>query len=183
MNWQISADSIDAERFVFLDETGLKTNLTRHRGWGFGGKRVVDAAPGGHWTTSTLISAISAHGVQAAMILDGPMHGDAFEAFCRYFLAPILEPGQIVVLDNLASHKSPAAKMWIEAAGATTVFLPPYSPDLNPIEMAYSKLKQIIRGCRPRIWNQIIDATRQALLAITPDNCQNYIEHCGYNFK
>jgi transposase len=175
-------ESIDAEQFVFLDETGLATDLTRLRGWGFGGARVVDSAPGGHWQTNTLVSAISVDGVCAAMVLDGPLNGEAFVGFCREFLAPVLEPGQIVVLDNLSSHKTSEAAKWIQRVGASLAFLPPYSPDLNPIENIFSKIKQVVRSLRPSSWKTIVEAAREALLSVTASDCMNCIQHCGYEF-
>jgi len=180
--WQETAEWVDAERLVFLDETGLTTDMMRLRGWAFEGQRVVDASPGGHWQTNTLVSAIHADGVVAAMVLDGPLNGESFEGFCRSCLGPALQPGQIVVLDNLSSHKSAAAERWIREAGASMAFLPPYSPDLNPIEKIFSKIKQLVRGLRPRSWQQIINAARTTLLAVTANDCINAIQHCGYEF-
>jgi transposase len=168
---------------VFLDETGLTTDMMRQRGWSFGGQRVLDTAPGGHWHTNTLVSAIHADGVLAAMVLDGPVNGVCFEGFCRDYLAPALRPGQIVVLDNLSSHKSSAAEAWIRQAGARLAYLPPYSPDLNPIENVFSKIKQLLRGLRPRTWTEIVAAVREVLLAISPTDCFHAIEHCGYEFR
>jgi len=180
--WQETAEWVDAERLVFLDETGLTTDMMRLRGWAFEGQRVVDASPGGHWQTNTLVSAIHADGVVAAMVLDGPLNGESFEGFCRSCLGPALQPGQIVVLDNLSSYKSAAAERWIREAGASMAFLPPYSPDLNPIEKIFSKIKQLVRGLRPRSWQQIINAARTTLLAVTANDCINAIQHCGYEF-
>jgi transposase len=180
--WQETAEFVDAERLVFLDETGLTTDMMRLRGWAFEGQRVVDATPGGHWQTNTLVSAIHADGIVAAMILDGPLNGESFEGFCRDCLGPALRPGQIVVLDNLSSHKSAAAEQWIRQAGASVAFLPPYSPDLNPIENIFSKIKQLVRGLRPRSWKQIISAAKTTLLEVTANDCINAIQHCGYEF-
>jgi transposase len=180
VTWREARETIDSERLVFLDETGLSTDMMRLRGWAFEGERVCAVAPGGHWHTNTLVSAINSTGVVAAMVLDGPMNGESFAGFCEHFLAPALEPGQIVVLDNLSSHHSSAAATWIERAGASVAFLPPYSPDLNPIENIFAKVKQLVRGLRPRSWSQIIHAARDALRAITTADCHNAIEHCGY---
>lgn len=165
---------------MFLDETGLKTDMTRLRGWAEGGRRLVEAIPSGHWHTHTLVQAVALDGTRAAMILDGPMNALCFHGFCEHFLAPTLHPGDLVVLDNLSSHKSSAAVSAIESVGARMVYLPPYSPDLNPIENIFSKIKQIVRGLRPRSWSQIIASTKQALLATTCDDIENAFRHCGY---
>lgn len=165
---------------MFVDETGLKTDMARLRGWAAGGARLVDTVPGGHWQTYTLVHAVGCAGTRAAMVLDGPVDALSFAGFCEQLLAPQLRPGDIVVLDNLASHRSAAATAAIEAVGATLVYLPPYSPDLNPIENVFSKLKQLIRGLRPRNWRAIIEAAKLALLAVTTDDLANAFAHCGY---
>lgn len=179
-DWREAQETVDPERLVFVDETGLKTNLTRLRGWALGGQRLVEATPGGHWQTQTLVHAVALDGTRAAMVLDGPIDGLTFTGFCEHFLAPALRPGDLVVLDNLSSHKTLAAEVAIEAAGAKFVYLPPYSPDLNPIEKLFSKIKQLIRGLRPRNWREIIQAAKQALLRITCDDIENAFLHCGY---
>lgn len=158
----------------------MKTNVSRLRGWAESSARLVEAIPGGHWGTSTLVHAVALDGTRAAMLLDGPLNSVCFSAFCEQFLAPSLRPGDFVVLDNLASHKSSSAAAAVEKAGAKLVYLPPYSPDLNPIENVFSKLKQLIRGFRPRTWRQIIQATKQALLNLTRNDLSNAFDHCGY---
>lgn len=187
---------IDAERLVFpagsslasLDETHIKTDFARLYGWGFEGERVVDKVPGGHWHTSTLVAAITCEGVLAAMVTDGPMNGLVFEGFCREYLAPaLLERGEevhnpLVVLDNLSSHHLNSACEIVESAGSEFCFLPAYSPDLNPIENAFSKIKSVIRKLRPRNWDSIIDATATALRSITPCDCVGFIENAAYEF-
>jgi transposase len=180
-DWRAAQETVDPERLVFLDETSLKTDLMRLRGWAEGGQRLVEAVPGGRWETNTLIHAISLQGTQAAMVLDGPINGPSFVGFCEWLLVPALRPGDLVVMDNLSSHKSPQAIQAIESAGAKTVFLPPYSPDLNPIELIFSKVKQLIRGIRPRNFNQIIQAAKQTLSKITIDDIQAVFLHCGYD--
>lgn len=154
--------------------------MTRLRGWAECGQRLVEAVPGGHWQTNTLVHAIALDGTRAAMVLDGPVNSLCFAGFCEHFLAPALNPGDLVVLDNLSSHKSAAAISSIHTVGARMVYLPPYSPDLNPIENIFSKIKQLIRGLRPRNWTQIIDATRNTLIDIDPDEIENAFNHCGY---
>ncbi len=179
-DWQASQEHVDPERLVFLDETGIKTDLTRLRGWAQGGSRLVEAVPGGHWHTNTLVHAVALDGTRAAMVLDGPIDGLTFTGFCEQFLAPTLSPGDLVVLDNLSSHKSSAAVTAIQSVGASMVYLPPYSPDLNPIENVFSKIKQLIRGLRPRSWEEIVRAVKDALQAITCDELAAAFLHCGY---
>lgn len=154
--------------------------MNRLRGWSETGCRLVDQVVAGRWTTNTLVHAIALDGTRAAMVLDGPIDSICFAGFCEQLLAPNLHPGDLVVLDNLSSHKSTAAAQAIESVGAQLVFLPPYSPDLNPIENIFSKLKQLIRGFRPQTWHQIIEAARKALLSITLDDIFNAIVHAGY---
>jgi len=178
--WRECQPRVDANQLVFLDETGLSTDMARLRGWGWGGQRVIDATPCGRWHTNSLISAITPDGVLAAMLLDGPLNGNWFTHFCDHLLGPVLPPGSMVVLDNLGAHKVSAAATALERIGCSLAFLPAYSPDLNPIENIYAKVKSIVRKLRPRTWDQIVDATREALLAITSQDCQHCIEHCGY---
>lgn len=179
-DWRSSQETVAPERLVFLDETSLKTDLTRLRGWAEGGQRLVEAVPNGKWSTNTLVQAIALDGTRAAMILDGPLDGNSFTGFCSWLLAPSLHPGDLVVLDNLSSHKSVAATQAVEAVGAQFIYLPPYSPDLNPIENLFSKLKQIIRAFRPRSLEAILEAAANALPRITLDDIQSVFEHCGY---
>ena len=156
--------------------------MARLRGWGSGGDRVLDFVPGGHWQTHTLIHAIALDGTRAAMILDGPVNSDCFSGFCERLLAPAMNPGDLVIMDNLSSHKSSTAVAEIESAGASVVYLPAYSPDLNPIENIFSKLKQLIRSHRPRTWKQVIEATKKTLLKININEIQNAFEHSGDGF-
>ena len=180
-DWRDSQESVDPQRLVFLDETGLKTDLTRLRGWAPVGERLVEAVPGGKWETSTLVQAVALDGTRAAMTLDGPMNAMCFAGFCDWLLAPTLKPGDLVVMDNLSSHRSAAAVRAIESVGARVVYLPPYSPDLNPIEMIFSKVKQLFRALRPRSFRQIVHAAGDVLQQITPDDLQNVFLHSGYN--
>jgi transposase len=179
-DWHATQETVDAERLVFLDETGLKTDLTRLRGWAEGGNRLVEAVPSGKWQTSTLVHAIALDGTRAAMVLDGPMNGESFAGFCQWLLAPALHPGDLVVMDNLSSHKSASAVEAIEAVGAEVIYLPPYSPDLNPIENIFSKVKQLIRGLQPRSFRNIVEAVEQILPKITLDDLLATFLHCGY---
>jgi transposase len=123
---------------------------------------------------------VALDGTRAAMVLDGPLNSVCFTGFCEHFLAPALRPGDLVVLDNLSSHKTSSAVAAVEKVGAQMVYLPPYSPDLNPIENVFSKLKQLIRGSRPRHWRQVIQAIKQALLSLTSIDLANAFLHCGY---
>lgn len=179
-DWQSSQESVDPERLVFLDETSLKTDLTRLRGWAEGGERLIEAIPGGRWTTNTLVQAVALDGTRAAMVLDGPLNGESFAGFCEWLLAPSLQPGDLVVLDNLSSHKSLAATRAIEAVGATFIYLPPYSPDLNPIENVFAKVKQLFRALRPRSIEEIVQAAGKILPKITLDDLESIFAHCGY---
>ena len=166
---------------VFIDETWAKTNMTRLRGRAPRGQRLVHKVPHGHWKTSTLISALGLSGIRCSAVLDGPVNRDAFEAFVEQILVPHLRPGDIVVLDNLSSHKGTRVRRMIESAGAELVFLPPYSPDLNPIEMIFAKIKQGLRSlaCRTReaLWNQI----QSVIDTVTPSDAAHCFIHCGYS--
>lgn len=179
-HWHEAQDTVDPERLVFLDETGLKTDMNRLRGWAESGQRLIERAVAGRWETYTLVHAIGLDGTRAAMVLQGPMNGSWFTAFCEQLLAPQLSAGDLVVLDNLASHKNEAAKHVIESVGARFVFLPPYSPDLNPIENIFAKLKQLIRKIRPKSWKQIVKAAKEALMKIELDDIFNSFVHAGY---
>lgn len=180
MDWRASQERIDPERLVFIDEMGLQTDLTRLRGWAQGGERLVEAVPGGKWHTSTLVQAIGLAGTRAAMLLDGPINAPSFVGFCQWLLIPALYPGDLLVMDNLSSHRSAAAIGAIEAAGARVVYLPPYSPDLNPIENIFSKVKQLFRKIRPRNFHQIVSAAKQVLNRITLDDIESVFLNCGY---
>lgn len=180
-DWQECQEHVDPDRLVFLDETGLKTDLTRLRGWSLGGERLVEAIPSGKWHVSTLVQAIALDGTRAAMVLDGPMNGDCFTGFCEWLLAPSLRPGDLVVMDNLSSHRNTAAVRAIESVGAQAIYLPPYSPDLNPIEMIFSKVKQLFRALRPRSFGQIIDDASDVLSKVTLNDIAAVFQHCGYD--
>jgi transposase len=159
---------------------GVQSGLTRLRGWAHEGERLVEAMPGGKWHMSTLVQAIGLDGIRAAMVLDGPINACCFTGFCEWLLAPALYPGDIVVMDNLSSHHSAAAIAAIEAVGAQVVYLPPYSPDLNPIENIFSKVKQLFRKLRPQNYRQIVRAAKWVLHQITLDDIESVFLHCGY---
>ena len=162
-NWQFAQLTVNPERLVFLDETGVKTNLTKLRGWTQIGHRFVEAIPGGNWDTCSLVQAIALDGTRATRVLDGPLNGESFVGFCEWLLAPSLHLGDLVVMDHLSCHKSIQAVRVIEKVGSHVVYLPPYSPDLNPIGNLFSKIKQLIRVVRPRKLPQIVDAVRRSL--------------------
>ena len=178
--WIRHQGRIDPARLVFIDETWAKTNMTRTRGWAPRGERLVAAVPCIRWATMTFLAGLRADGIIAPLVLDGPINGEVFRAWVEQFLVPTLRPGDIVVLDNLGSHKGPAVRQAIRKAGAHLLFLPPYSPDLNPIEMAFSKLKTLLRKADARsiaaVWNRIGSLLDQ----FSPHECSNYIRHAGY---
>jgi transposase len=171
---------VPVERFVFLDETWVTTNMTRRYGRALQGQRLVDAVPHGHWKTTTFVAALRTTGMTAPMVVDGAINGDLFCAYVQRILAPELRDGDIVVLDNLSSHKRAEAREAIEAVGAQIVFLPPYSPDFNPIENAFGKLKQLVRSAGKRTVNELWSYLGKAIDAFHPPECRNYFRHSGY---
>ena len=171
---------MDLDRLVFLDETGAKTNMTRLRGRVEGGQRLVDSAPAGHWATTTLLSSVRLDGNTAAMLIEGATDAEVFLQYTRQVLIPSLRPGDIVVMDNLSPHKTSAVIGAIEACGATVRFLPPYSPDLNPIEKMWSKIKAFLRKAKARTLEALIEAIRDALRAVTTSNILGWFTECGY---
>jgi transposase len=178
--WNLLVQSKACRRLVFFDETGADTKMTRRYGWGPRSSRVVSHVPQGHWKTTTFAAALRASGVTAPLVLDGPMNGECFLAYVRQFLVPTLGPGDLVVMDNLSSHKQSAVGEAIREAGAEVYYLPPYSPDLNPIEKMFAKLKAMLRTSAERtteaLWNRI----GVLLDEFTPSECLNYIRSCGY---
>ena len=180
--WRVWQRYMDPSRFVFLDETGASTNMVRLYGRAPRGERLVDATPWGHWKTTTFVAGLRASGIVAPLVLDGPMNGPVFRAYIEQMLAPCLSPGDVVVMDNLPAHKVAGIAEAIRAVGASVLYLPPYSPDLNPIEQLFAKLKARLRreGARTKdaLWNTI----GRALDAFSPAEFQNYLDHCGYEF-
>lgn len=168
---------------IFVDETWAKTNMTRLRGRAPVGRRLVARTPHGHWNTTTLIAALGLEGVRCSMVLDGPVNADAFEAFVEHVLAPQLTPGDIVVMDNLGSHKRLRTRELIEAAGADLLFLPPYSPDLNPIELVFSKIKHLLRSVASRTRDALWKTMQSVLDQITLYDATNCFLHCGYTLR
>jgi transposase len=166
-----------------VDETWTKTNMTRLRGRAPVGERLIDKVPHGHWKTTTLIAALGIRGVRCSTVVDGAVNGDVFEAFVEQVLVPELEPGDVVVMDNLSSHKRDRTRALIEAAGAQLMFLPPYSPDLNPIEMIFAKAKNLLRSLACRTRDALWRAMQSVLDQITPADASNCFRHCGYTLR
>ena len=144
------------------------------------GERALGRAPNGHWKTTTFLAGLAAQGLIAPCVFDGPINGEAFRAYVEHMLVPELKPGDVVILDNLSSHKNQEAARLIAAAGARLLFLPPYSPDLNPIELMFAKLKQLLRRAQARTVEALYAAIGRLIEEITPSECANYIRHCGY---
>ena len=170
----------DARADVFIDESGVTTDLLRRYGRSPRGVRLRDYSPYGHWQAHTVIAGLRVDGLTAPAVFDGPIDNPAFLAYVEQVLVPTLRPGDVVVLDNLAMHKQPEVQAAIERAGAWLRFLPPYSPDFNPIEMAFAKLKAFLRAARPRNFDQVVELVAIALRLFTPDECLNFVRHCGY---
>ncbi len=170
----------EPHRLVFVDETGTTTKMTRLRGRARRGKRLKASAPFGHWATQTFIAALRCDGLTAPWIVDRPMNRLIFETWVETQLAPTLQPGDVVILDNLASHKSEKAKAIVEKRGAWFLFLPAYSPDLNPIEMAFAKLKAHLRRIKARTLDTLWRAVGNICSLYTPEECWNYLKEAGY---
>jgi transposase len=171
---------MDASRFIFLDETGLNTKMTRLYGRAPRGERLVAAVPHGHWRTTTFIAGLRQSGIIAPLVLDGPMTGAAFRAYVEQALVPALKPGDVVVMDNLAAHKVAGIEEAIVLAGASLLYLPPYSPDLNPIEQLIAQLKALLRKAAARSKEALWATTGQLLDLILPSECRNYLANSGY---
>lgn len=168
------------ERLVFIDETWATTNMTRRYGRSRRGKRLVASVPHGHWKTTTFIGALRADGLTAPTVFDGAINGASFLAYVQQVLVPTLTPGDIVILDNLSSHKVAGVREAIETAGAELRYLPPYSPDLNPIEQMFAKLKALLRKVAARSVEALWTAIGDLVDTFAPDECRNYIRHSGY---
>jgi transposase len=179
--WHAGLEGVPAGRLVFIDESGAKTNMTRTRGRAPRGVRVIDKVPAGHWSTTTMISAIRTGGPFAAALVRGATDTDVFLAYVEHAVVPELRPGDVVILDNLQPHKSPRVRELIEGAEARLLYLPPYSPDFNPIENMWSKVKQHLRSVAARTFEALQEAVWSALDRVTPDDCLGFFRHCGYN--
>ena len=178
--WKAAQPSLDVEKLIFIDETGANTKMVRTRGRAPKGQRLIGREPWGHWKTTTFTAGLRCNGLVAPFVLDGPMNGDAFLVYIEKILVPALTPGDIVIMDNLAAHKVQGVRTQIEAAGASLLYLPPYSPDLNPIEMAFAKLKTLLRGSAERSVEALWTRIGQILDAFPSQECANYFRHAGY---
>jgi transposase len=178
--WRETQGSLDIEKLVFIDETWATTNMTRRYGRAPLGQRLVAAVPYGHWKTTTFIGALRSTGLTAPAVFDGAINGASFLAYVKQILVPTLRPGDIVVLDNLSSHKIEGVREAIEAAGAELRYLPPYSPDLNPIEQLFAKLKSLLRKAAARTVDVLWNTIGRLIESFDPDECANYIRNSGY---
>ena len=178
--WLESQPDLDPRRLVFIDETGASTKMARLRGRSKRGQRCRAAVPHGHWKTTTFTAGLRRDGLTAPMLLDGPMNGVAFLAYVEQVLVPTLVPGDQVIMDNLPAHKVSGVKQAIEAAGATRLLLPPYSPDFNPIEQAFAKLKALLRKAAARTVDDLWDAIAEIIELFTPTECANFFANSGY---
>lgn len=179
-HWRADTERIDPRRFRFIDESGAKTNMVRLHGRCPKGQRLLSSAPASRWNTTTMIAAIGLNGVHAPFALDGGIDGAAFLIYVEKVLLPTLQGGEIVVLDNLSSHKLPRVAELIESAGAEVWYLPPYSPDFNPIENMWSKVKQVLRSIAARTFDGLVDAIRSAFGRVTTSDLLGWFTHCGY---
>jgi len=168
-------------RIGFIDETSLKTSMAKATGWAPKGARLIDYAPFGHWNTQTFIAALRHDRLDAPWVIDGAMNGEMFDLYVETQLVPTLAPGDAIILDNLSSHKSPKAAAAMKAVGAWFLFLPPYSPDLNPIEMAFAKLKALIRRAAARTYDELWRAVGHVCDLFTEEECFNFFKAAGYD--
>jgi transposase len=178
--WRERQGKVSAARLIFVDETWAKTNMTRTHGRCARGQRLVAKVPHGRRKTLTFLAALRCDGVTAPCLLDGPIDAQTFLAWVEQFLVPTLRPGDIVVMDNLSSHKHPAIRHAIRSSGAKLFYLPPYSPDLNPIEQAFSKLKTLLRKANARSFDAVETAIGKLLNSLSPTECRNFFGEAGY---
>jgi transposase len=178
--WQASQADLDFTRLVFVDETSTNTAMTRTHGWGHKGRKLFAKAPHGHWMTSTFVAGLAHDGILAPQLLPCPMTGMIFRQWLEECLIPEMTPGSIVIADNLPAHKVAGIRQCLEDAGMGLLYLPPYSPDFNPIEQVFSKLKALLRRMAPRSFDAICDAIKIILEKFQPNECSNYLRHSGY---
>lgn len=178
--WKKYQGRIDPRRLIFIDETWAKTNMTRLHGRCRCGERLVARVPHGRWRTLTFLAALRWDRIEAPCVIDGPINGRSFLAYVEQMLVPTLRPGDVVIMDNLGSHKRQAIRRAIRTAGAKLLFLPAYSPDLNPIEQVFAKLKHLLRKAAARTVEAVCAAIGDALNAFSPDECANYLNNSGY---
>ena len=180
--WAAAQAEIDPAFVVFIDETWAKTNMTRTYGRSPQGTRLIESTPASRWETTTFLGALRADGFVAPLTVDGAINGPLFRGWVEQHLAPTLRPGDIVVMDNLSSHKVKGVREAIEATGAELRYLPPYSPDLNPIELAFAKLKKLLRDGAARTVDKLWELCGQVLDQFTEAECRHYFQHCGYRY-
>jgi transposase len=178
--WREFQRVVDPSRLVFLDETGAKTNMTRRYGRSLKGMRCYDSAPNGHWESVTILSSLRLDGSTESIVFDGAVDREMFDEYIKVFLAPCLRPGDIVIADNLSPHKSPKAYDAIKMQQAELIFLPAYSPDLNPIENMWSKVKQVLRGKKARTHEDLFEGIGKALELVSASDAQGWFTSCGY---
>jgi transposase len=178
--WRLAQGGLDFTSLVFVDETGTTTSMVRTHGWGRKGAKLIGKAPQGHWMTSTFVAGLRHDGIVAPMLIDTAMTGDIFRQWLEEWLIPELAPGSIVVVDNLPAHKVAGIRECLEAAGMGLLYLPPYSPDFNPIEQVFAKTKALLRRMAPRSFDAICEALNIILDNFTPAECANYLRHAGY---
>jgi transposase len=178
--WQRASCHLDPTRLVFIDETWIKTNMAPIRGWGPKGERLLGFAPDGRWRTLTFLAALRINALTQPCVVEGPINGAIFRAYIEQFLVPTLQPGDIIILDNLGSHRSAAIRSAIRGAGAKLAFLPPYSPDLNPIEQLFAKVKHWMRMAQARTVDAINDRIAELVAAISKAECTSYLTNAGY---
>ena len=178
--WREETSQIDPAKLIFLDESGVTTEMTRRYGRAVRGERVGEGTPAGHWRTLTVLGAIRMSGWVATMTIEAATDGEIFLAYLQQVLCPQLQPGDIVVMDNLSAHKVRGVRDLVEQAGAQLWYLPPYSPDFNPIEKCWSQVKQLLRAAKARSLATLEAAVAEALAAVTPQNVQACFRHCGY---
>ena len=178
--WRANQPTLEAGRLIFIDETWTKTNMVRLYGWAEVGDRLVDAVPHGHWNTSTFIAGLRQNGLVAPCVFNGAINGELFLAYVEQVLVPMLIGGDVVVMDNLGSHKVAGVRKAIETAGAKLLYLPSYSPDLNPIEQAFAKLKALLRAKALRTVEALWNALGDIVACFSPAECANFLRHAGY---
>jgi transposase len=179
--WAAAMPELNPERLVFIDETWAVTNMTRRYGRAPSGERLVELVPFGHWKTTTFLAGLRTSGLTAPLVVDGAITGDLFEAYVRQHLIPMLRAGDIVIMDNLLCHKRAGVQQALAQAGCTAVYLPPYSPDYNPIEQVFAKLKALLRKNPERTMAGLWDRLGRHLDDFSAAECRNYFRHCGYS--
>lgn len=183
VHWQAQQQNLDPEQLVFIDETWVKTNMMRPRGRSPSGSRLIASVPHGHWKTTTFLAGLRTTGLTAPLVVDGAINGELFVAWVRQQLVPTLNRGDIVIMDNLPVHKVRGVRQSIEAVGANLLFLPPYSPDFNPIENAFSKFKWLVKSAAHRTVDALWQCCGELADRFHETECRNYFRHCGYRYR